>query len=62
MSRRPATVSQADIARSIRAALAAGLTVVRVVARHDGVAIETAAVQSATEGAEIISGEKEIIL
>lgn len=42
MSRRPATVTQADVARAIRAARQAGLTVVRVVARPDGVAIETA--------------------
>lgn len=41
MPRRPATVTQADIARTIRAMLQAGLTVVRVVARGDGVAIET---------------------
>lgn len=41
MPRRGAIVSQADVARSIRAALSAGLRVVRVVARPDGVAIET---------------------
>lgn len=41
MSRRPALVTQADVARAIRAAQNAGLRVVRVVARPDGVSIET---------------------
>ena len=38
---RRATVTQADIARAIRAAQATGLTVARIVVRPDGVAIET---------------------
>jgi hypothetical protein len=42
MPRRPATVTQADVARSIRAVMAAGLTIIRVVTRPDGVSIETA--------------------
>jgi hypothetical protein len=41
MSRRPAAVTQADIARSLRAIIAQGLKVARVVTRADGVAIET---------------------
>lgn len=41
MPRRPATVTQADVARAIRAAHAAGLKIVRIVARGDGVSIET---------------------
>jgi hypothetical protein len=41
MSRRPANVLQADIARAIRAAKQAGLTIVRIVARPDGVSLET---------------------
>ncbi len=41
MSRRAAIATQADVTRAIKAALAAGLVVVRVVARGDGVAIET---------------------
>jgi hypothetical protein len=41
MPRRPATVTQADVARSIRAVIAAGLKVIRVVTRPDGVSIET---------------------
>ncbi len=42
MSRRPALITQADVARAIRATRSAGLTIVRVVARPDGVSIETA--------------------
>ncbi len=42
MSRRPALVTQADVARTIRAVQAAGLTIVRVVTRPDGISIETA--------------------
>lgn len=56
MSRRPATVTQADVARAIRAALAAGLTVVRIIARADGVAIETRAAPSVVE---LVPVEKE---
>lgn len=41
MPRRAATVTQADIARTIRAMRQAGLTVARIVVRADGVAIET---------------------
>ncbi|MGI3903063.1 MAG: hypothetical protein ACRYGP_30560 [Janthinobacterium lividum] len=39
--RGPAAVTQADIARAIRAAQATGLTIARIVVRPDGVAIET---------------------
>lgn len=42
MPRRAATVTQADVARAIRAAQAAGLTIRRIVARGDGIVIETA--------------------
>jgi hypothetical protein len=48
MPRRPAIVTQADVARSIRAVMAAGLTIIRVVTRPDGVSIETA-----TKGGEV---------
>lgn len=41
MSNRPALVTQADVKRVIRACQAAGLTVVRVIVKHDGVQIET---------------------
>jgi hypothetical protein len=41
MSNRPANVLQADIARVMRAAKQAGLTIVRIVTRPDGVFLET---------------------
>lgn len=43
MPRRAANVTQADIARAIRAVQNAGLPVLRVVVRADGVAVETVA-------------------
>ncbi|MDR7037416.1 hypothetical protein J2X36_002163 [Methylobacterium sp. BE186] len=49
MPRRPATVTQADVARIIRAAKAAGLPVVRIVARPDGISVETASEQTRPE-------------
>jgi hypothetical protein len=42
MPRRAATITQADVARTIRAVMAAHLTIIRVVTRPDGVSIETA--------------------
>lgn len=42
MPRRAAAVTQADIARAIRAVQAAGLPVMRIVVRSDGVSVETA--------------------
>lgn len=41
MSNRPATVTQADVRRVIRACQREGLAVARVVVRPDGVSIET---------------------
>lgn len=41
MPRRPAAITQADVARVIRAVQAVGLPVLRVVVRPDGVAVET---------------------
>ncbi|GEP08571.1 hypothetical protein [Methylobacterium gnaphalii] len=41
MPRRAASVTQADIARAIRAVKAEGLPVLRVIVRADGVAVET---------------------
>lgn len=42
MAARSAKVTQAELERAIRAAKAAGLPVVRIVARADGYAVETA--------------------
>lgn len=42
MASRSAKVTQAEIERAIRAAKAEGLRIVRVIARADGFAIETA--------------------
>lgn len=42
MVSRSAKVTQAEIERAIRATKAAGLSIVRVIARTDGYAIETA--------------------
>lgn len=41
MSGRPATTTEADLKRAIRAMQAAGLVITRLVARKDGIAIET---------------------
>ncbi|WP_342360776.1 hypothetical protein [Terrarubrum flagellatum] len=41
MANRAAIATQADVARAIRAAVACGLTIVRIVARPDGIAVET---------------------
>lgn len=49
MPRRSATVTQADIARAIRAVQAAGLPVMRVIVRADGVAVETVKTAEAVE-------------
>lgn len=46
---RRAKVTQAEIERAIRAAKAEGLRIVRVVARADGYAIETATARDAGE-------------
>lgn len=42
MSRRIMSVTQAEIERAIRAAKAQGLYIVRIIARADGYALETA--------------------
>lgn len=47
MPRRGASVTQADVARIIRAVMQTGLPVVRVVARPDGVSVETQAAPDA---------------
>lgn len=64
MGRRPALVTQAEVSRAIRAMLAAGLKVARVVARPDGVAIETtdARENSGENAPREVVRRKEIIL
>lgn len=42
MPRRPATVTQADVARALRAARQEGVEVRRIVIRSDGVSLELA--------------------
>lgn len=41
MGRKPANITQADIARTCRALQACGYTIARVITRADGVAFET---------------------
>lgn len=62
MSRRSALVTQAEIARAVRATMAAGLTVVRVVTRPDGVAIETGAEKPGSAAPPADPPRKPIIL
>ena len=62
MPRRAASVTQADVARTIRAMLQAGLRVVRVVTRKDGVSVETDAGPEQTADAPNIEPEREIVL
>lgn len=66
MPRRAATVTQADIARAIRAVQAAGLPVLRVVVRSDGVVVETIPYQDRSfapdVGDELASEERVIDL
>jgi hypothetical protein len=61
MSNRRAIATQADVSRAIRAAQKAGLTVVRVIVREDGIAVETA---EGGEQAPIrrIEPEREVVL
>lgn len=58
MSNRRATVTQADVARAIRAAKKEGLTVTRLVVRPDGIAVET----SANPQQITIEPESEVVL
>lgn len=66
MPRRAATVTQADIARVIRAVQAAGLPVHRIVVRPDGVAVETIPQlepqSGADPGAEVANEERVVVL
>ena len=65
MPRRAASVTQADIARAIRAMQAAGLPVLRVIVRADGIAVETAAdssVGSMTQIERVADKDRVVIL
>jgi hypothetical protein len=63
MSGRAAVVTQADVARVIRALKATGLTIARVIARPDGVAVETTeAVVSGDNGTETVARKKVVVL
>ncbi|GJE19537.1 hypothetical protein [Methylobacterium marchantiae] len=53
MGRRAAIVTQADIARAIRAVQAAGLPVMRVVVKADGVVVETVRANELQERDEV---------
>lgn len=60
MPRRPATITQADVARLIRAARAAGVSIARIVLLADRV--EIVAGDASQPGAVTVEREKEVIL
>ncbi len=62
MSRRPAASTQADLARCIRAARANGLRVVGMVARPDGIYIQTADEPSETVAVEKVEPKTNVVL
>lgn len=64
MSRRPAQVTQADVARAIRAVKAAGLHIFRVVATERGVEIITdqQSVGSGDNENQTLAGKKVVVL
>lgn len=65
MGNRPALVSQADVARAIRAARGAGLEVVAVVVRPDGFEVRTAPAgnqPAVDDEAAIIERSRKIVL
>lgn len=62
MPRRPAAITQADVARAIRAVQAAGLPVLRVVVRPDGVAVETTPGTNADGNSPKLAGERKVVV
>lgn len=62
MPRRPAAITQADVARAIRAVQAAGLPVHRVVVRPDGVAVETVPGPEAELAQPKLVGERKVVI
>ncbi|TXN24013.1 hypothetical protein [Methylobacterium sp. WL9] len=64
MPRRPANVTQADIARAIRAMKAAGFDVVHVVLRDGGVVVEPVSkdVRDRSRTYEDLAAEDEVVV
>lgn len=62
MPRRPAAITQADVARAIRAVQAAGLPVHRVVVRPDGVAVETVPGPEVERAQPNLAGERKVVV
>lgn len=62
MPRRGASVTQADIARAIRAMRAAGFTQVRVVMRDGGVTVEPAAPAEPPTSRRLAERERVVVL
>jgi|GEM_PF-2729846 len=62
MAGRAANATQAEVERVIRAAKAAGLTIVRIVARADGIAVETEAAPPAPAAIIPVDGEPRPVL
>ncbi|KQQ23701.1 hypothetical protein ASF53_05080 [Methylobacterium sp. Leaf123] len=62
MPRRPAAITQADVARAIRAVQAAGLPVHRVVVRADGVAVETVPGPEVDRAGPKLAGERKVVI
>lgn len=62
MAGHPARVTQAEVARAIRAARAEGLTIVRIVARTDGIAVETDAAPPADAAVPAVAEKRRPVL
>lgn len=62
MSNRPATVTQADVARVIRACRQCGVTIARVVVRADGVSVEAVDEDGNTQAYPVRVEERPIVV
>lgn len=62
MPRRGASVTQADVARIIRAVMQTGLPIVRVVARPDGISVETQPAPESAPPLAPVEDDEEIVL
>jgi hypothetical protein len=58
MARRQSLITQSDVTRIVKGAIAGGLTVMRIVARPDGVAIETVTADGSTWNGNLEIPEK----